>query len=214
MAAAGAALAFPAMAGALQDKTGSAKPSVAQRSLHEFDRLFAVSDADVSEESSMNGAHQFSFDGLLGGSMPLSALEGRAVLVVNTASQCGFTPQYEGLQELYETYADKGLVIIGVPSNDFGGQEPGDAEDIASFCSVNYGVTFPMASKTKVIGSSAHPLYKWAEETIGAAARPRWNFHKILIAPNGDAVEAFASSVSPQSSSLKRAIEAALPDGS
>jgi glutathione peroxidase len=150
------------------------------------------------------------FDGLMGGEVPLSAFAGKAVLVVNTASRCGFTPQYKGLQALYEEYAPEGLVVVGVPSNDFGGQEPGGATEIAEFCELNYGVTFPMTDKYAVTGESAHPFYVWAEGQLGKAARPGWNFHKVLIGRDGRALAAFPSTVSPGSNRLREAVAAAL----
>lgn len=155
-------------------------------------------------------AYGFSFDGLVAETIPLSAFQGEAVLVVNTASKCGFTKQYDGLQALYRDYEAKGLTIVGVPSNQFGGQEPGSAEEIAEFCRLNFGVTFPMAAKSDVIGEGAHPFYRWAESQLGAAAVPRWNFHKILVGPNGRAVAAFPSATTPESEELRAAIEAAL----
>ncbi|MEO1310241.1 MAG: glutathione peroxidase [Pseudomonadota bacterium] len=182
------------------------KTPLAVRSQEEVRRLF---DGAVSADDA-TGAHRFAFDGLMGGALPLAALKGRAVLVVNTASECGFTPQYEGLQALYDERAGDGLVVIGVPSNDFGGQEPGSAKEIAKFCAVNYGVTFPMAAKSDVTGGDAHPFYQWAVETLGAGATPKWNFHKILIGTDGEAVAAFPSSVRPNDPKLKAAIDGAL----
>lgn len=158
-------------------------------------------------------AHGFGFDGLTGGRVELSAYRGRALMVVNTASQCGFTGQYRGLQVLWQTWRGRGLTIIGVPSNDFGGQEPGSAGEIARFCEINYGVTFPMAARTPVTGAAAHPFYRWAEASFGAAARPRWNFHKILIGPDGLVRAAFPSAVEPSDPRIAQAITAALPIG-
>jgi glutathione peroxidase len=132
--------------------------------------------------------------------------------VVNTASHCGFTPQYEGLQKLYTTYKDKGLVIIGVPSNDFGQQEPGDAEQIAHFCKRNYGVTFPMAAKEFVSGDQAHPFYLWAKKTFGFGTAPKWNFHKYLINRKGNLVDYFNSTTSPDNDRVKKAVEKALAE--
>lgn len=156
-------------------------------------------------------AHSFGFDGLTGGRVELGAYRGRALLVVNTASQCGFTGQYQGLQALWQTWRSRGLTVIGVPSNDFGGQEPGSAGEIARFCEINYGVTFPLAARTPVIGPAAHPFYRWAESSFGAAARPRWNFHKILIGPDGLVRAAFPSAVEPSDPRITQAITAALP---
>lgn len=155
-------------------------------------------------------AHDFSFTAIEGGSLPLSKYKGEVVLVVNTASRCGFTPQYQDLQDLYDAYRDKGLVVLGAPSNDFGGQEPGQAEEIKEFCEVNFNITFPMTDKTVVKGQSAHPFYQWAAAELGMMAKPRWNFHKYLIDREGKLVNWFASTTSPQSAKLKKAIEAAL----
>lgn len=135
---------------------------------------------------------------------------GRAVLVVNTASRCGFTNQYSDLQKLHERYAAQGLTIIGVPSNDFGQQEPGTEEEIRAFCSGTYGVQFPMTGKTQVRGASAHPFYRWARDELGARNAPRWNFHKYLIGRDGRLLEAFPSHVSPMAPSMRGAVEAAL----
>jgi glutathione peroxidase len=150
------------------------------------------------------------FDGLMGGIIDLSALRGKAVLVVNTASQCGFTGQYEGLEKLYQARGKDGLVIIGVPSNDFGGQEPGSAGEIKSFCDLNYGVTFPMAAKSTVIGNNAHPFYRDAVNKLGPTAIPAWNFHKILVGKDGVPIAAFPSGVTPNAPELRAAIDAAL----
>lgn len=149
-------------------------------------------------------AHQFSFDGLRGGEIPLSQYAGHPLLVVNTASKCGFTPQYKGLEALYEKYHDRGLAIVGVPSNDFANQEPGGADEIAEFCEINYGVSFPLAAKVPVSGEEAHPFFRWIAEER-PMARPRWNFHKYLFDGQGRLVEAAASVTSP--ASLEAAIE-------
>jgi glutathione peroxidase len=156
-------------------------------------------------------AHGFGFDGLSGGRIDLSAWRGRPVLVVNTASECGFTSQYRGLQALWERYRARGLVVLGVPSNDFGGQEPGSARQIATFCEINYGVTFPLAAKSAVTGTAAHPFYRWAARAGGAGAVPRWNFHKILIGADGQVRATFPSATDPNDPALIRAVEAALP---
>ena len=155
-------------------------------------------------------AHRFSFEAIAGGPLALSDYAGKAVLVVNTASFCGFTRQYEGLQRLWERYRDRGLVVLGVPSNDFGGQEPGSAAEIKAFCEVTYGIDFPMTSKVEVKGPSAHPFYRWAGAELGA---PRWNFHKYLVGPDGGLRAAFGTRVEPDDESLGAAIEAALPGG-
>ena len=136
--------------------------------------------------------------------------EAKANLVVNTASRCGYTPQYAGLQELYEANKADGLVIVGVPSNDFGGQEPGSEEDVKSFCEINYGVTFPLTKKYAVTGPDQHPFYKAAVTTLGEPAQPKWNFHKILVRADGTPIKAYPSSVKPNDKTLAADIEAAL----
>lgn len=155
-------------------------------------------------------AHAFEFEALEGGPMPLSGFAGKAVLIVNTASLCGFTPQYEGLQALWEERAADGLVVLGVPSNDFGNQEPGSADEIADFCEGSYGVDFPMTGKVKVKGDDAHPFYAWARARLGPANAPRWNFHKYLVGPDGALVGAFATTVRPSDPKLTSTIDALL----
>lgn len=158
-------------------------------------------------------AYDYSFKTLIGEEpLPLAKYKGKVLLIVNTASACGFTPQYDGLEKLYEQYKDQGLVIIGVPSNDFGKQEPGTGAEIAHFCKLNYGVTFPMASKEVVSGDEAHPFYKWARDTLGFGTGPKWNFHKYLVDRHGKLIDYFNSTTSPSSDRLKDAIEAALKD--
>jgi len=157
------------------------------------------------------GAHAFAFTAIDGGPLPLKDFAGKAVLVVNTASRCGFTPQYEGLQALWEAYRDRGLVVLGVPSNDFGGQEPGSEAEIKQFCEVNFAIDFPMTAKAQVKGADAHPFYVWAGERAGIAGRPRWNFHKYLIGPDGRFVDWFATTTPPSAARLRAAVEAVLP---
>jgi glutathione peroxidase len=139
---------------------------------------------------------------------PLCQYAGKVLLVVNTASKCGFTPQYEGLEALHAKYAARGLVVLGFPSNDFGGQEPGSEKEIADFCFNTYGVKFPMFGKTVVKGPRAHALYQALAKATGE--QPGWNFHKYLIDRQGRAIASFASSVTPQSGKLVGALEKAL----
>lgn len=153
----------------------------------------------------------FEFRALDGQPLPLSIHRGKAVLVVNTASECGFTPQYTGLQVLWRRYRQRGLVVLGVPSNDFGGQEPGTASEIASFCSSRFQVDFPLTEKVKVGGPAAHPLYRQIAAELGEDAAPRWNFHKYLFGVDGELAGAWPSRVAPDSAELTAAIEAALP---
>ena len=155
-------------------------------------------------------AHDFSFTSIEGKPMPLSAYKGKTLLVVNTASQCGLTPQYKGLEALWQRYKDKGLVVIGVPSNDFGAQEPGSESEIKSFCETRFGVDFPLTNKQSVIGSGAHPFYKWVAEKLGEDAAPKWNFHKYLIAPDGSLAGTFGSRTPPDAADLTKAIDESL----
>lgn len=162
--------------------------------------------------ASTRTAYDFTFAPLTGSAdIRLADYHGKVILIVNTASKCGFTPQYAGLEKLYQTYRERGLVVIGVPSDDFGHQEPGSSDEIASFCAVNYGVSFPMTAKTPVTGDSAHPFYKWAREVLGVLATPKWNFHKFLIDRDGKLVDFFISTTGPDDRALVRAIETRLP---
>ena len=155
-------------------------------------------------------AHDFDFTSIDGEPLPLSGYEGKAVLVVNTASQCGLTPQYAGLEQLWTQYRDKGLVVLGVPSNDFGAQEPGSEDQIRSFCETRFAVDFPMTAKAVVKGDGAHPFYRWAKAELGEEAEPKWNFHKILIGKDGRAVRGFGSRTEPSDPDLRDAIDRAL----
>lgn len=143
--------------------------------------------------------------GLEGNSTPLCRFQGKVLLVVNTASQCAFTPQYEGLERLHKRYAARGLVVLGFPANDFGAQEPGSNSEIARFCQVNYGVSFPMFAKSVVTGPAAIPLYAMLGERSGK--RPGWNFHKYLIDRSGEKVLSFESAVAPDNPQFLRNIE-------
>jgi len=164
-----------------------------------------------SETALKNSAYDYSFYSLVGHHpLPLSSFKGKVLIVVNTASKCGFTPQYAALEKLYERYKSRGLVILGVPANDFGRQEPGSEEDIAHFCQVNYGVTFPMTAKEVVSGDNAHPFYRWAKQELGFGTAPKWNFHKYLIDRNGKLINYFYSTTSPDSRRFVKAVEEAL----
>src|ERR1700736_5075335 len=156
-------------------------------------------------------AYAFSFPALDGGDIRLGDFAGRPLMVVNTASLCGYTPQYAGLQELWTQFHDRGLIILGVPSNDFGGQEPGGATEIAATAQHQYGVTFPIAAKAVVKGPNAHPFYKWAAEARPKEV-PRWNFHKYLVGRDGYISEVFAETVEPSDTRIKTAIARALAD--
>ena len=156
-------------------------------------------------------AHQFEFTSIDGDRLPLSQFRGRPVLVVNTASFCGYTPQYTDLEALWTRYRDKGLMVIGVPSNDFGEQEPGSATEIKKFCEANYNVDFPLTEKQKVVGGNAHPFYRWIAAELGEGGVPRWNFHKYLIAPDGSIAGAWPSRVRPTDKEITTAVEGLLP---
>src|SRR5256885_4980718 len=151
-------------------------------------------------------AYAFSFAGLKGGDIKLADYAGKPVLVVNTASQCGYTPQYAGLQELWKRYHERGLMIVGVPSNDFGGQDPGDAAEIEHTAHGAYGVGFPLTAKAEVRGTHQHLFYKWAaaEEPLEL---PRWNFHKYLIGRDGHIAASFATQIEPTDPKVIAAIE-------
>jgi len=173
--------------------------------------LVVVASGPVDAGQATSSAYDFAFTSIEGEPLPLSEFKGKAVMVVNTASFCGFTRQYAGLQEVWERYRDRGLVVLGVPSNDFGGQEPGAEAEIKQFCEVNFDVDFPLTEKAQVVGSAAHPFYRWAAEQLGAAAAPRWNFHKYLVGPDGRLVAWFPTTTEPTAPEVSKAIEASLP---
>ena len=153
---------------------------------------------------------QLEFAKLGGGALTGPAGFGKPTLVVNTASACGFTPQYAELQQLWDRYRARGLVVLGVPCNDFGAQEPGSAGEIQAFCQKNYGVTFPLADKAVITGPARHPFYRSVAEALGEENLPRWNFHKYLVGADGELLGAWPSKVSPLSRDITDAIEAAL----
>jgi len=145
-----------------------------------------------------------SLDGNL---IELSEYKNKAVLVVNVASNCGFTKQYAELQKLWEIYKDRGLIVLGIPSNQFGSQEPGSNEDIKKFCEVNFNINFPMTDKVDVKGENAHPIYVWAKDNFGRSAVPKWNFHKILINTEGKIQNTYSSLTKPSSKKIKEEID-------
>ena len=145
-----------------------------------------------------------------GEELDLTQLKGKAVLLVNVASKCGFTKQYSDLQILYEKYKDQGLVVVGIPSNQFGGQEPGTNKEIKDFCETNFNITFPMTDKVDVKGDNAHQLYKWAKDNYGSSTVPKWNFHKILINKEGKVQDTFNSFITPLSKKIINEIELVL----
>lgn len=165
----------------------------------------------AGDKTMHNNAYDYSFDSLIDNQIiSLADFKGRVIMVVNTASKCGFTPQYAGLEKLYQTYRERGFVIIGVPSNDFGKQEPGTEITIADFCRINYGVSFPMTKKTPVSGKQAHPFYQWAKQQAGFGSAPKWNFHKYLINRHGALTHYFYSTTAPNAKRVINAIESAL----
>lgn len=155
-------------------------------------------------------AYDFDFQSLKGKPLPLAEFAGRPLLIVNTASKCGFTPQYKELEAIWQKYRDDGLVVLGVPSNDFANQEPGGAAEIANFCETNFGVDFPLTEKVRVKGTNAHPLFRWLAREGGFLSRPRWNFYKYVIGKDGKLVDWFASTTTPGSAKVQRAIERAM----
>ncbi len=155
-------------------------------------------------------AYDFSFNDLDGSTLKLSEFKDKVIVVVNVASQCGFTKQYEDMQKVWDKYQSKGIVMLGIPSNDFGNQEPGTSKDIKNFCESKFGITFPMTEKVVVKGENAHPFYKWARNNHGKSAIPKWNFHKIIIGKNGKIIDTFASFTNPSSKKFIQTIEKAL----
>lgn len=159
-----------------------------------------------------NTVYDFSLPSLSGSTLTLADFKEKPLLIVNTASQCGFTPQYEGLQQVWTTYKSQGLIVIGIPSNDFGRQEPGTNEDIHVFCHENYGVSFPMAAKCPVKGNHRIPLFRWLAMQGGFLSLPRWNFYKYIINRSGHLATWFTPLTKPDSSRVTQAIERVLYD--
>ena len=164
-------------------------------------------DGAAGEASS---AYAFRFTSIEGEPLALDSYAGHPVLIVNTASMCGFTYQYAALQRLYDAYRQRGLVVLGVPSNDFGNQEPGSATEIKQFCTVNFDIDFPLTEKVHVKGPQSHPLFTWLRRELGDSAGPRWNFHKYLIGPDGMAAASWPSSVEPDGPDIRAAVESLL----
>ena len=152
-------------------------------------------------------AYEFTFKDLDGSTLSLSEYKGKVIVVVNVASQCGFTKQYEDMQKVWQKYKEEGVVMLGVPSNDFGKQEPGSNEDIKNFCEAKFGISFPMTEKVLVKGSDAHPFYIWAQKNHGKSAIPKWNFHKIIIDKDGKVAETFSSITNPSSNKFIKVLE-------
>ena len=162
----------------------------------------------MARDETPKSIYDFTLKTLQGKDLPLKQFKGRPIVIVNTASKCGFTPQYKGLQAIWEEHKDDGLVVIGVPSNDFGGQEPGSNQEIATFCANTFGVKFPMFTKTRVsqsAGAALSPLYAELRHRTGTL--PRWNFHKYLIGRDGSTVQSFSSDVEPDDKAFVEGIE-------
>ena len=163
----------------------------------------------ILEKASANYSklvYDFEFNSIDGNKIKLIGFKNKVLVVVNVASRCGYTPQYEGLQMLWSNYKNKNLVVIGVPTNNFK-QEPGNNKEIKDFCETNFGINFPMTEKISVIGKDAHPFYKWAKKNHGIGAIPKWNFHKIVIGKNGKVIDTFASFTKPTSDKFLDIIE-------
>ena len=162
---------------------------------------------DKSMSNDSKTLFDFKINSINGEKLNFSNFKGKTLLLVNVASYCGFTKQYEDLQNLYDNFKERGLVVIGIPSNQFGGQEPGTESEIKDFCETNFGITFPMTSKYDVKGDNAHQIYLWAKESYGKSTVPKWNFHKILINKNGKVEDTFASFTDPMSKKIIKRIE-------
>ena len=162
--------------------------------------MFSFFNKAISDDS--KNFFDFNITSINGDNLDLSNFKGKTILLVNVASNCGFTKQYDDLQKLYDNFKDKGFIVIGVPTNQFGGQEPGTESDIKKFCETNFNITFPMTSKYDVKGNTAHEIYVWAKETFGKSTVPKWNFHKILINNKGKVEDTYASFTKPMSKKI------------
>ena len=160
-----------------------------------------------SNASYENLFYDFKIKSITGEIIDLSKFRGKTVLLVNVASNCGFTKQYSELQTLYEKYKENNFIVLGVPSNQFGGQEPGTNEEIKNFCETNFNITFPMTDKIKVKGDEAHPIYKWAKKNYGNSTVPKWNFHKILINKDGKIQDTYGSFIKPMSQKILKQLD-------
>ena len=167
--------------------------------------MFSFFNKSMSNNSQI--FYDLNIESINGDELNIAGMNGKTILLVNVASNCGFTKQYDELQKLYDNYRDKGLIVIGVPSNQFGGQEPGTESEIKDFCETNFNITFPITSKYDVKGSNAHPIYLWAKETYGNSAVPKWNFHKILINKEGKIEDTYLSFTNPLSNKITKKLE-------
>ena len=166
--------------------------------------MFSFFTKVIAENNST--AYDYEFNSIDGDLIKLSQFKGKVIVVVNVASRCGYTPQYEDLQTLWSEYKSKDLVVLGIPTNNFR-QEPGSNKEIKNFCETNFGITFPMTEKISVIWNNSHPFYKWARKDYGIGAIPKWNFHKIIIGKDGKVVETFSSITKPSSKKFIKVIE-------
>jgi len=166
--------------------------------------MFGFFNNTLAESSGV--AYDYKFKSIDGGEINLDDYKEKIIVVVNVASRCGYTPQYEALQNLYDEYKNKDLIVIGVPTNNFK-QEPGSNNQIKDFCETNFGITFPMTEKINVIGPNSHPFFKWAKKDFGIGAIPKWNFHKIIIGKSGKIEDTFASFTKPTSKKFIKLIE-------
>ena len=162
--------------------------------------MFSFLNKSISENTKT--LFDFKINSINGDELNFSDFQGQTLLLVNVASNCGFTKQYDDLQKLYDDFKDKGFMIIGIPSNQFGTQEPGTNSEIKNFCETNFNITFPMTSKYDVKGDNAHPIYIWAKDSFGRSTVPKWNFHKILINKEGKIDDTFASFTAPTSKKI------------
>ena len=167
--------------------------------------MFSFLNKSISDDTKT--LFDFKINSINGELLDLKVYKGKSLLLVNVASKCGFTNQYNDLQNLHELYNKKGLIVLGIPSNQFGGQEPSSELEIKKFCETNFNITFPMTIKYDVKGNNAHPIYLWAKETYGNSAVPKWNFHKILSNKEGKIVETYASFTNPMSKKIIKKIE-------
>jgi len=152
-------------------------------------------------------AYDFNFLDIDGNKISLSKYKGNVIIIVNVASECGFTKQYDDMQKIWEEYKEKKVIMIGVPSNDFGQQEPGSSSDIKNFCEAKFGITFQMMEKVRVKGDKAHPFYIWARKNYGGSAIPKWNFHKIIINKQGKIADTFSSITNPSSNKFRKSLD-------
>ena len=167
--------------------------------------MFSFSDKALAKYEKL--IYDFEIESITGEKINFSTYKNKIILLVNVASQCGFTNQYEDMQKIWEKYQSKGVVIIGVPSNDFGQQEPGNNNDIKNFCEAKFGISFPMTEKVSVKGSDAHPFFKWAKQNHGSSAVPKWNFHKIIVDKEGKISDTFSSITNPSSKKFIKVLE-------